>query len=649
MIESGMRDLRSAQHGGVALLAAVMLLAAAPAGAGDFEFLGTQAKYSLTGSYAAAWRLQNPSSRNIDTPGRAEVPVADFLKYPESNNFDDGNRNFRKHALVNNRLSLLGEIEFSRNDFGLMLRGDAFYDEVYQSSRNDHDAPDRINTTQEPFNSFTDDARHFSGRRARLLDAYVYGTFYFGEEMALNVRLGRHIAAWGQSLFFSGVALAQAPADATRATVPGVDVKSILLPVNQLSLRFSVTNKLVLLGQYQFEFKPFELDPVGSYFSVSDLVGPGREFAYGLRNPLNMDNLAGFNLTDPNDISGLLMTINEALLDGALDLSGLEALLLSLPLDLLPPIYLPVDGINLLNAPEGLNPVYDGDIKPSSSHRQFGVGLQYALTPTTELGAYYLRYHQKTPAVVMNFGSLDIFPENELLPGISIPAITTEMLGLSVPESYKIRYFDNVDLYALSISTMLFGVNVGGEIIRREGVDVLVDVDNGVNGPVPTPTRATTHQVLLNGIYTFRPPFYFDALIAVGEVGWVHASDVQGQPSQEGANEGEYFDGLTFDREAWALSTLLMLEKFNVISGWDMTIPIFYSHAVKNRAPLNGAFGSLFGQDDIRLGVSVELRRLNQLTLGLHYSGFIGGKPHFLHRPYQDRDTIGISARYNFF
>lgn len=615
-----------------------------PAQAAELNLGEVTAKYTLTASYAAAWRIESPDARIIDAPGDPRIPVSDKLKYPQSNNFDDGDRNFDRWDMVNNRISLLGDVELSWQNYGVLLRGDTFYDFAYHG-KNANIAPDRLNTDQQPPNTFTRDAQHYSGQRSRLLDAYAYAYWRFDNDMALSIKAGRHIAAWGQSLFFSGVALAQSTADATRSTIPGVDVKSILLPTHQISMRFTVLEGLTLLGQYQFEFKPFEIDPVGTFYSVTDVVGPGRQFAYGFLNPLFLDTLGNFNLTDLNDLAGIVETI-DSVVDGRLNTGALTSFLSSL--GALPvPVSLPGLGINPLRAPEGINPMYGGEDRPRSA--QYGAGLLYTLTDTTEVGAYYLRYHQKTPAPTMRFGKLVIIPGQALAPGLSIPDLTTQELGLSVPEVYIVKYFDNVDLYALSISTMLWGVNVGGELIRRQGVDVLLDIDEGINGIIPTPTRANTTQALLNGIYTFRPPWFFDAIAMVGELGYIRADGITPQPSHEGINAGQTSANLTADREAWAFAALAFFDRANVLDGWDMRIPLSFQMALKGRSPLAGAFGSLFDQGDIRVGAGIELTYLQRFTVGLNYSGFTGRAPHFFDRPLQDRDTIGINLKYNIF
>ena len=621
--------------------------------AGSFDSFGIEGEYTLKATYAYAVRLEEPNDAVIDTAGRSEVPIPEALKFPESNNFDDGDRNFDQYDAVNNRITLLGDLELRFTDqLGVLIRGDAFYDDVYKS-RNANDAPDRLNSRQQPPNSFTDAADFFSGGRARLLDAYAFGSFDLGESATLNLKVGQHIAAWGQSLFFSGVALAQSPADATKATVPGADVKSILLPTNQASMRLSFGGKFTLLGQIKFEYEPTEINPTGEFFSVADIIGPGAEFAYGIKNPVFLDTLADFDLTDPNQLDSILDILDQLVLGaapGSGPLGGLLGDLITGPLgpvlDTLPSVSLPELG-NLAGAPRGLNPQRLQDIRPDDTDfGQWGVGVEYAPNFTTTLGYYHLNYHSTTPSPRQNFGAAVLIPAGGL--GGLLPVdITTEALGLQVPISYNLVYYEDISLDALSFSTVLFGANVGGELIYRDGVDVLVDVDNGIAGPVPTPTRAKSYQALLNAIQVYGPNWLWDSLTLVGEIGYVYIDDVQGQTSVEGPQAGESFNNLTFDRDAAAFAGLAIFGFRGVFQGWDMQIPISAQGQVYNRAALAGAFGSLLGEDDYRLGIGVELTRLQKLTFGLNYNGFLGGAD-FLDRPLQDRDTLALTVKYNF-
>ena len=642
-------------------IAASMLLAPIQvANAGSFNFWGIDATYTLSANYGISQRLEDPSQRIINTPGRAEIPIGPTLKFPESNNFDDGNRNFEKGALVNNRLSLLGDIEFRWRDYGVLIRGDAFYDDVY-SRENDNDAPDRLNTTQDPFNEFTDDIGSFSKRRARFLDAYAYGSWYFGDVMALQLRAGRHIAAWGQSLFFNGVALSMATADATKATVPGAEVKSILLPINQVSMTFTLTEKITLLGMYQFEHRPFELNPVGEFYSVADVVGPGAEFAFGIRNPFHPDTLGAFNATDFDDLREILVLLQAAADQPGAVPSQIDDVLAQLggalgPLGL-PGVSVPQDVTALLGASPGINPFFNGFVEPENEE-QYGYGVEYQITDTTLLGAYYLNYHQKTPTVIFDYnGDTVLIPEQTLAGAVPFPAITAGDIGLTVPESYQVKYFDDVELYAIGASTLFMGVNIGFEALRREGADTLVNVNNGINGLVPTPTRADFNQVILNAIWTGGPKYFWDSIVLVGEVGWIKLTDVEEIPPDvptNANNQGQdrygiddLPDGVT--EEAWAVALLSFIDKRNVFPGWDMRITLPFQRQVRGRSALAGGFGSLFGARDTRTGFQIDFTRLQKLTLGFAWSVFSGADPHFFDAPLQDRDTISLNAKYTIF
>jgi len=254
-------------------LGLLALALAGPTCAGEFQ-LGEEvsANYLLTLGYGAAMRTESQSSELINGP----IDPASGL--PNTVNSDDGDRNFDPGSLINNRLSLLGEIDLHYRNYGAFLRASSFYDDVWQH-RNDNNSPDTVNKTG-PANEFTRGARDAAGSRSRLLDAYLYGSFQTAEQSMLNLRLGRQVVQWGESLFFPNIAGAQSPADATKANVPGIEVKDILLPVGQMFAQWQLSPAFGVSAYYQYEYKPTELDPVGGYFSTADMIGPGAEFLY---------------------------------------------------------------------------------------------------------------------------------------------------------------------------------------------------------------------------------------------------------------------------------------------------------------------------------------------------------------------------------
>src|SRR3546814_15912298 len=127
-------------------------------------------------------------------------------------------------------------------------------------------------------------SRFRDGQRARLLDAYGYGTWWLGDESSINLRLGQQLVAWGESLFLSVVASAQSQADATKAFIPGTEIKDILLPTNQIALNAAVNNDITLLGYTTLAFRPHETFQGGASFSPAAVVCPGAPFVYDPAN-----------------------------------------------------------------------------------------------------------------------------------------------------------------------------------------------------------------------------------------------------------------------------------------------------------------------------------------------------------------------------
>lgn len=601
------------------------------------ELFGFDVDYQLQATYLLGFRVDDRDNRLINAPPSPDIPLPDYLKLPESINFDDGNQNFDQWSIINNRATFLGEMQFDRDFWGVVLRGDAFYDQTFRQS-NDNRVPDKVNNTQPRNDEFTPAARSFSGRRGRVLDAYVYGDWLFDNGMSLNVRLGRHIAAWGESLFFSGVALAQTPADATKANLAGADVKSILLPVNQISMRFGLTQELTLLGQYKLEHKPTEVNPPGEFFSFADVVGPGAEFIYGIRNPLFLANLSAPNLASA-DVTETVQLIADLLapdLPAAQVTDVLGAVLSGLD-PTLPDVNLPVSQLQQNNAPRTVNIQRVADTTPSD-YGQYGVGLSYQVTPGTNLGLYRLRYHNTNPAPVQNYGDGVLLTAPD-----GTPLVTTAAFGLEIPVTYSVRYFDGIDMTAGSFSTTFLGANVGGELIYRDGIDVLVDVDGGLLGPVPTPTRAETAQVLLSGLYLFAPRYFWDQLVIVAEAGYLNVLEVE-----ETCGPTSCSTDLTFDREAYGFSMLAIADVRNIFPGWDLQIPLNAAYGIHGTSSQPGAFGALTGEGDARLGVGFNFTRLQKLTLGITFSGFFGGGD-LDSRPLSDRSNVAFTARYPFF
>ncbi len=285
------------------LIAAGAGVAAGLARADSLDLGGnTELSYKLVLDYGVAIRTRNPSQALINGPIDPLLIDASATAFKNGTsfshtglsttiNFDDGDRNFRKGSLNNNRISTDAEAQLTHENYGVVVSGDYFYDQVYHHP-NDNTSADTVNHFGDP-NKFTTGAVYYDGQRPRLLEAYGYGDWNLGGDTALDLRVGKQLVAYGEALFFSGIALAQGPADATKSVIPGAEVKDILLPVDQVSFQLSATKDLSVLGYYHLDYKADEIFPVGDYYSVQDAVGPGAQFAYGSINPLYTNGCAG--------------------------------------------------------------------------------------------------------------------------------------------------------------------------------------------------------------------------------------------------------------------------------------------------------------------------------------------------------------------
>ncbi len=496
-------------------------------------------------------------------------------------NYDDPDQNFHQGDLITNAGSAFLETNFRRGDFGFKASGSFYYDQVYHEN-NSNSSPGTVNKYGDN-SEFTSGTRYVDGGpRFKAYDLFAYGAFSpFGTD--LSVRLGNQVVAWGESLFFGNISLSQGPVDTTKSNFPGAEVKDILLPVPQISFNWGVADKLSLLGYYQFDYQPNLLDGVGSYFSRADVVGPGASFAYGAVDPFT--GVPGGSLIG-----------------------------------------------SLLGLPPQFNVAKGDDIRPSNQG-QFGLGATYALNDITTTGVYFLNYHDKNPLPYFDVESLLVSPGG----------LVTFPIPEDVPTTYHQKYFSDIRLYGASLSTILFGVNVGADFAYRQGAPTLVGTM--VSGQtLPQPTRSDDMQLNLNGLYIIPATSMWDSLTLVGEVSYnrltkIDAFDFKG---------AKYSELYRRDKESAGVQLQATLGYTDVFpGGWDMAVPINVGSAFYGSPAYNGELGALTGHGDSRVGVGVTFTRLSNLQLSATYSTFLGHYDPIL-RPLVDRDFALVSAKYTF-
>jgi hypothetical protein len=684
MASRGQGESRSVAR---ALLGLVGMAMALPAGAGSIDLFGiTTLDYKLTTTYSIAARAEDPDKNLIDGP--IDVMQVELNTNPvscptlptpcvgsfghtgmsETVLFDDGNRDFKKGSLTTNRLGFYGETQLKLDwlnlgDIGLVASGAAHYDQVFHDT-NDHDNSDTVNrmylrqtnladgrapgyVREGPVNEWTQAAVDTNGTRYRILERYAYGEWYLTDTMALALRAGNHLAAWGESLFFPGIASAQGPFDATKANIPGVEVKEIILPVKQVSMQLALTDTLTALAYNQFEFKPTEIFPQGDFFSPADLIGPGGTFGYGSINPLHERWCA-----------------DETRLTVGQDPTG-QGLCLA--------------GQGFENKPEYIYTVRAPDKMPGDKD-QWGVGIKWQAIPDLNLGGYYLHYNNHNPYVQLNMGYAYVGDVSGSCGGDPMSAdcqpVDTSAFNVRVPTSYTVGYADDIEMRAISFSTVFWVFNLGGEIIQRLNVDTSLEATiSGVVAPVHTRGDTTTAQ--MSFLYVNNPDFLmYDEVVVVGEIAYTTVDRVTPQRNQDGIcfsgtddtpgdNTGdcaagrpdeEYVesgDTLFYDKDAWAFQTLILPKGRNVFPGWDVGTPITIAWLVDGTPSTPGVFGALYGEGDQRLSLGVTAQYVQNLEFALNYNAFFGdpdkniGNSTLRANPYADHDYLSLSVKYN--
>jgi hypothetical protein len=257
----------------------------------DFEFRnGLVVALDSTVTWGAQWRMQDRKESITGSAFLAALQADPFLPltdpaYSEAQtviiNGNDGNNNFDT-GLVSHRLTLLMDMDARWENYGVFLRGKAFYDQVYKDNDTDLDAVGFASYNSgtlyggdaEP-GEFPRQTRDRQGDTLELLDAFVYATWELRGDRLLDFRLGRQVINWGESTFYQGINSIQNRVDATAANTPGVEVKEIFLPTGAVYAQVDLTLNLTLEAYYQYEWLEHDLNGVGSYFATEDQVGPG--------------------------------------------------------------------------------------------------------------------------------------------------------------------------------------------------------------------------------------------------------------------------------------------------------------------------------------------------------------------------------------
>ena len=288
-------------------------------------------------------------------------------------NDNDGNLNYDR-GLVSNASKFTTDLDIGFGRFGAFLRTTGFLDYENRSGTRDR-------------TPLSDAAQDRVGRDLEVLDAYVAAAFDAGDA-AVDFRLGKHVLNWGESTFIPNGINAINPFDVSKLRRPGSELREALLPVGLVSLSVAPTDRLSVEGFYQFDWEPTEIDPVGSYFSVTDYAGPGAENAVIALPGLDLGDMGLTAENNPfaNVFSGITLSgVTDPTLRGtALGAFGT----------------LTAEDPNFLMAPRHAD-------READDSGQWGVAFRYLAEElnNTEFGFYYMNYHSRLPVVGAHTGT----------------------------------------------------------------------------------------------------------------------------------------------------------------------------------------------------------------------------------------------------
>ncbi len=558
----------------------------------------------------AQGRFLEAQALQINAPGAFSV------------NGDDGDRNYGNAGdIFANTAKITSELSLKYGQWGAFVRGSYFYD--FENANK---------------NVLSKAAKEKVGEDARLLDAFIYRDFSFGETGTGTVRLGRQVVSWGESTFIQGGINVINPIDVSRLRVAGAELKEAFLPIDMVFTSFNFNENLSLEALYMLEFEQTEVDPPGSFFSTNDFAGEGGRFA-----------MLGFG-TAPQPV-------NNPDLFAQVCQSG-------------PGGFTQSDtGLSPQLVGAGCGAAFArGENRNAKDSGQWGAALKYYSPELgdTEFGLYYLRYHSR-------------------LPIISGTAITSTLASSG---RVVIEYPEGIDLYGFSWNTtILDGWAFQGELSYRPNQPIQID-DVEILFAGLSPNNALISQPglrFVSQLGTFAPGAFIsgferhevsqlqatfsklyqqvlgsDQTAVVFEVGFTNFWDLPakevlrfngdgthtggGPDVSSGAlrNPQTQINGFP-DSFSWGYRSAVRSE-YNSVFGSAITFAprVAFNHDVNGTTPGPGG-NFVEGRKSLTLGS--EFIYLNQWSFDASFTSFFGASDRNLIR---DRDFVSFSVRYSF-
>lgn len=662
-MKNGLLSLRLAPMTAGFALATTLPFIVGSASAFELNLGEVKGSLDTTVSYGTGWRMEDATDLSSTMP----------LTY---RNKDDGTSHFDNDSKpFTSVFKITSDLELKWENYGMLVRGSAFYDEVIMDRGTNGGTPYasaaecNAQNSADPANcGFAKKIEDFNGNRARILDAYVYGNFdVAGHD--LNVRLGEQVINWGEALFIQGGINSANPASLSNLRLPGAEIKEALLPLPTASFSVGLSRNVTLEGFAQFDWDFSEPDSAGTYYSTDDaFAGYGSErVIVEMAGTAAQQAAVAYNAAKYGNASTVLT--HTRLSDA-----------------------------------------------PTKGTGQYGVAIR--LQPEgsdAEYAFYHMNYHSHTPVAQGIAGEANAY-QNASMSGhaAAVAAADTLVQGLSggmCPSAaaaasgacgptlqgaapsiiggvnavnyidtakYQLVYQEDVKMYGVSFSTTAGDLSFSGELAYRPEYWVLKELgDNlvvynfvnastvgngGVGNYGPLLGTVVAGQVFadwasvesynldLVAINNFGNALGTDGLMGVLEVGAVHYA---GYDSSEhfastksllnvlggAVKEGELGDYMS--ETAWGYRAVLSATYNDVFAGTTLNPSIRFAHDMQGNSDRAGAF--MEGRKAATVAVNAVYQ--NALDVGVAYNTFWGaGVANLL----EDRDSVTLTVKYSF-
>ncbi len=554
-------------------------------------------------------------------------------------NADDGNLNYDRGDLVSLNTKVNHELQLNLENPGaeLSLFGRVlyFYDQVVADGDTERTALSAA-------------AKRHAGRDFQLLDAYVAGDFDAGA-VPVSVRLGNQVMSWGESVFLRAGINSINPADVAKLRVAGAELRDVLVPVPAANVKVGLGDSFSLEGFYQFRWDHTEVEAQGTFFSTSDITGPGGDTVHlGLGRPGRGDDR-----------------------DGADD-----------------PACVP--SANSL----GLCSRLPRDPDRDAGHQgQFGVALRYfaAALNDAELGLYYARIHSRLPVVSLKAGDHRLrrdfvgsmryfreFPEDIDLMGLSFNGeLGASGFTIQGEVAYRRKQplqIDNAELVFSAMTPLALldevpppagqgayvlwqgRIQTGGLFRQSQTADQIRQRRPG--DEVRGYSRKDVLQGSLAVSRALAPMLGADGWIVLAEAGFTQVQGMEDKSELRYEGTGTWTSGNPIftargiqpvtqetgfaDPFSWGYRAVLGATYSNALGPVNLAPQVAFAHDVNGTAPRPiGNF--VEGRKTVTL--SVEASYLLSWRAQLAYTNFFGAGQH---NPLGDRDFVSFTVSYSF-